>query len=117
MGFFIIGYPTETAETIEDTIRLAKRLKVDYAVFNMAKALPGAPLYDYCLERGILITESDECYNRASMQQISLEKVSPEKLAKLYKKAQNSTKYSLLGRLRKLKRRGRYVRYNRSRTL
>lgn len=110
MGFFIMGYPTETPETIEDTIRLAKRLKVDYAVFNMAKALPGAPLYDYCLEKGILITDSDECYTLSSMQQISLEKVSPEKLAKLYRKALKSTKYSLMGRLRKLKTRGRYIR-------
>jgi len=105
MGFFILGYPTETARTIEETIEFARRLKLDFAEFNLAKALPGSPLYDYCVERDLLIDTSDENFNTVSSQMIKLDAVSSEELQMLYRKALNKTRYSLMGRLRKLRRR------------
>lgn len=102
LGFFMIGYPTETRETIEDTIRLARRLKVDFAVFNMPKALPGSPLYDYCKENGILFGEDDEYYQDVSVQQIMLENVRPEELKRLYRKALKRTRYSFGNRVKKV---------------
>ncbi len=105
MGFFMLGYPTETNETIEATIKFARRLKLDFAEFNLPKALPGSPLYDYCVERDLLIDTSDENFNTVSRQMITLENVKPEELQMLYRKALKKTRYSLRGRLKKLKRR------------
>jgi len=105
MGFFILGYPTETVYTIEETIQFAKKLKLDFAEFNLPKALPGSPLYDYCVERDLLLETSDENFNTVSRQMIRLDNVRPEELQMLYQKALKETRYSLRGRLKKLKRR------------
>ncbi len=105
MGFFMLGYPTETNETIKETIEFARRLKLDFAEFNLPKALPGSPLYDYCVERDLLIDTSDENFNTVSRQMIKLDKVRPQELQTLYRKALKKTRYSLMGRLKKLQRR------------
>jgi len=43
---FIIGYPGETAETVRQTVRVAKWLDVDIAAFWIASPLPGSRLWD-----------------------------------------------------------------------
>ena len=45
-GFFIIGAPEETEETIKKTIRLSKELDLDYAQFDKLVAAPHTPLYE-----------------------------------------------------------------------
>ncbi|OGW79369.1 MAG: hypothetical protein A3G33_03240 [Omnitrophica bacterium RIFCSPLOWO2_12_FULL_44_17] len=46
MGFFIIGYPTETIEDIKATISFAKSLPLNCASFNIFKPYPGTEIYD-----------------------------------------------------------------------
>lgn len=43
-GFFILGYPTETREDIEATIRLAKSLPLRRATFGLFQPLPGSEI-------------------------------------------------------------------------
>lgn len=43
---FIIGFPWETREDVDRTIRFAFALKPDLATFNVYKPLPGSRLYD-----------------------------------------------------------------------
>lgn len=45
-GFFIIGHPDETIETIEKTINLACRLKLDDIVVTLNTPIPGSPQYN-----------------------------------------------------------------------
>ena len=45
-GFFIFGLPGETRETIEQTIRFAKRLPLDRGQFLLLDVLPGSALWD-----------------------------------------------------------------------
>lgn len=45
VGYFMIGCPEESTETIKNTIELAKRLKLDYAQFSIATPLPGTEFY------------------------------------------------------------------------
>tara|TARA_Y100000034_G_C6907691_1_gene421739 strand:+ start:933 stop:2351 length:1419 start_codon:yes stop_codon:yes gene_type:complete len=45
-GFFMIGFPGETPETIKKTIKLAKSLPLDYVQFNKLTPLPNTPLYE-----------------------------------------------------------------------
>ncbi len=44
-GYFIIGLPGETEETIRDTIEFAKKLPLDIALFHVAAPYPGTPFF------------------------------------------------------------------------
>jgi len=50
-GYFIIGLPGETEETIQQTIRLALRLPLDLALFHIAAPYPGSPLFFEVVEK------------------------------------------------------------------
>ena len=51
-GFFTIGYPTETKEEIESTIRFALDLEPSDARFMVVRAFPGTRLYVDMLAKG-----------------------------------------------------------------
>lgn len=51
-GYFIIGLPGETEETIRQTIALAKRLPLDLALFHIAAPHPGTPFFFEVVENG-----------------------------------------------------------------
>ncbi len=57
MGFFIFGLPTETEETMEETIRLALELDPDLGNFMMATPYPGTELYETVRREGRLFSE------------------------------------------------------------
>jgi len=56
---FVIGMPGETAETINETIEFLKKIKYDYFQYTYAFPVPGTPLYEYALLKG-LITDEDK---------------------------------------------------------
>lgn len=45
-GYFLVGAPGETTATIEQTVRLARRLPLDFAIFNCLTAFPHTELYE-----------------------------------------------------------------------
>lgn len=51
-GYFIIGLPGETEETIRQTIEYAKRLPLDLALFHIAAPHPGTPFFFQVVENG-----------------------------------------------------------------
>ena len=51
-GFFIIGHPTETLETLEKTINLACKLPLDDIVATINTPIPGSPQYAEALNYG-----------------------------------------------------------------
>jgi radical SAM superfamily enzyme YgiQ (UPF0313 family) len=46
VGYFMLGSPGETPETIQQTIDYAKELKVDFAQFSVTTPFPGTELYE-----------------------------------------------------------------------
>jgi anaerobic magnesium-protoporphyrin IX monomethyl ester cyclase len=61
IGFFIIGLPGETEETMEDTICFACELDPVVANFSMATPFPGTEMYDQVLAQGrLLVHDWDE---------------------------------------------------------
>lgn len=52
MGFFILGMPTETEQTMENTIKFAIELDPDLANFMIAAPYPGTRLWDLVKEKG-----------------------------------------------------------------
>lgn len=51
-GYFIIGLPGETEETIQQTIAFSKRLPLDVAIFHIAAPYPGTPFFYEVVENG-----------------------------------------------------------------
>jgi len=53
-GAFILGYPGETIQSLEDTIRFAIDLDIDTAAFFIAIPYPGTDLFDLAVKNGYL---------------------------------------------------------------
>ena len=51
-GYFIIGLPGETEETIRQTIDFAKKLPLDIALFHVAAPYPGTPFFFEVVKNG-----------------------------------------------------------------
>lgn len=47
LGFFMFGYPGETRETIEDTIKYSLKLPLDYAQYTVLVPFPDTEIYTY----------------------------------------------------------------------
>jgi len=52
IGYFMLGSPGETTETIKKTIDFAKKLKLDFAQFAITTPFPGTELYDIYIKGG-----------------------------------------------------------------
>jgi radical SAM superfamily enzyme YgiQ (UPF0313 family) len=51
-GYFIIGLPGETEETIRQSIDFAKKLPLDIALFHVAAPYPGTPFFFEVVQNG-----------------------------------------------------------------
>jgi radical SAM superfamily enzyme YgiQ (UPF0313 family) len=51
-GYFIIGLPGESEETIKETIAFSKELPLDIALFHVAAPYPGTPFFFQVVENG-----------------------------------------------------------------
>jgi len=51
-GYFIIGLPGETEETVQETIAYSKSLPLDIALFHIAAPHPGTPFFREVIENG-----------------------------------------------------------------
>lgn len=56
-AFFILGFPTETIETVKETIEFAKVCDPDIAVFYLPQAYPGTELFEIAVNENALGTE------------------------------------------------------------
>jgi len=81
-GFFILGMPGETKQTITDTIIFATSLNLDSASFFIATPYPGTELYDICKENGY-IQDYDMRDLRVQSSMISTEEFTSDELLKL----------------------------------
>ncbi len=50
IGYFMLGSPGETTETVRQTIDFARKLKVDFAQFSVTTPFPGTELYDLYMQ-------------------------------------------------------------------
>jgi radical SAM superfamily enzyme YgiQ (UPF0313 family) len=62
-GFFIVGHPNETADTIDDSIKLATRLKLDDVVVTINTPIPGSEQYNQADKYGTMDTSSWSKFN------------------------------------------------------
>jgi radical SAM superfamily enzyme YgiQ (UPF0313 family) len=58
IGNYIFGLPDDTAETMRETLELAKEVNCEFANFYSAMAYPGSQLYDLAVAQGWELPES-----------------------------------------------------------
>lgn len=97
-GYFIMGYPTETIETVEDTIKLAIELSLDYGMdsagFSIVTPFPGTGLYEYCKMNNMLKSTDWSQYSyQLGKGVIRLEHITDEELKTLYERALNEFQF------------------------
>ncbi|MEI7646169.1 MAG: radical SAM protein [Chloroflexales bacterium] len=86
-GYFIIGLPGETVETIQQTIALAKKLPVDIALFHIATPYPGTPFYYEAVENGWISMQRWEDYDMYDHTVLSYPHLSSQQLEYWAKRA------------------------------
>lgn len=62
-GSFIIGLPGENREAVLETLRFAKSINLDYAMFYLFIPMPGSELFNAAVEEGA-IDKKNEDWNR-----------------------------------------------------
>ncbi|MCC6933048.1 MAG: cobalamin-dependent protein [Deltaproteobacteria bacterium] len=70
VGFFIIGLPEESVQTMEDTIRFAIKLNPDYAKATILVPFPGTEIYNEFASKGLIKIREWDKYNFHSANQI-----------------------------------------------
>jgi magnesium-protoporphyrin IX monomethyl ester (oxidative) cyclase len=97
-AFFIIGFPGESLQQVKNTFSYARSLKLDKFYVFIYSPLPGTPLYQECLDRGLIEDEyqtEDNCYLISGF---STGEWTPELLESMQRRAYWRATFSILFR-------------------
>ena len=61
--FLLLGLPGETKETMQETIKFAKSINIDYVTLGIAQPFVGTPFYKYLTDNGYLRTREWNKYD------------------------------------------------------
>jgi len=86
-GLFMIGNYGESEKTVDDTIRFAKSLSIDFAEFMTATPYPGTQLYDQVLGKGHLLIKDWGEFNLWTGAVFEWDNLSKKQIDRLYRKA------------------------------
>jgi radical SAM superfamily enzyme YgiQ (UPF0313 family) len=77
-GYLMIGFPDETPESIEHTASYALSLNLDDFALSVVTPLPGTPVFDEAVERGLLLDTFNPNDIRYSISSIRIDGMTPE---------------------------------------
>lgn len=103
---FSIGLLGESHESIEDTIRLAKRLDPESLQFSISTPFPGTRYHKQARERGLLLVEDVEIFDGAASCVVRTEALTREEIEAGYARVREQWEQHVMRR----ERRGRVVR-------
>jgi radical SAM superfamily enzyme YgiQ (UPF0313 family) len=86
-GYFIVGLPGESWDTIKESIQFAIRANPDYVNFHVATPFPGTELYEIAKKNNWLITDDWSQYEEEGSAVMRTENLTPEDLVKAQKMA------------------------------
>jgi radical SAM superfamily enzyme YgiQ (UPF0313 family) len=58
LGGFMFGFPYDSRESVEQTLRFAKKLSPDQVQFSISMCYPGTSLYEYAKDKDLLLAKS-----------------------------------------------------------
>ena len=87
LGYFILGLPGETRESMNATIKFSKTIGLDYAYFYTATPFPGTKLFNLAKEQGWLKSFKWNKYHHGSSSVLSYPTLDHKTISKSVKKA------------------------------
>lgn len=97
-AFFIIGFPGESMAQIKNTFAYARSLQLDKFYVFIFNPLPGTPLYQECLDRGLIKDEYQTEENCYLISGFSTLEWTPEQLEALQRREYWRATFSILFR-------------------
>ncbi|MBF0312910.1 MAG: B12-binding domain-containing radical SAM protein [Oligoflexia bacterium] len=79
-AFFMLGFPGETKEDIENSIEYSTQIDADYVHFFIPTPLPGTPLFDECIEKKYISFPIDYSRLRYNIGNITTADFNPEEI-------------------------------------
>lgn len=88
-GYFILGLPYESRDTLGKTIKLAKKLKLDYAQFALLTPLPGTEIWELAKQGKVIKFSCSDLtkFSRYGKAIIELPAIPSKVLNRYYRKA------------------------------
>ena len=88
-AFFIIGFPQETEDTLNDTVSVMKKISADVLVYSIFTPYPGTEAFEFCKERKLIGDEYDvSLHNHQSPANCFCINISPERFRRLASKVE-----------------------------
>ncbi len=83
-GFFIVGYPGETLEDIDQTTKIIRKIKFNWVGIHAFQPLPGTPIFDELVKSNLLsdrflpksFLDGEICYQTKELEDLNLAKLS-----------------------------------------
>lgn len=89
---FILGFPGETEQDMEETFRLAREIRADYTAFYFLTPYPGTPIYQTAVTQGWFdpkLVEAEQYTHRQVDQPVMAIELAPQRLAMIRRRFQN----------------------------
>lgn len=85
--FFIVGFPQETDDTLNETIAAMKKIKCDVIIYSIFTPYPGTEAFELCKEKGLIGDDYDvSLYNHQSPANCFCVNITPERFRVLVSK-------------------------------
>jgi radical SAM superfamily enzyme YgiQ (UPF0313 family) len=82
--FFIIGFPQDTEETLNDTADAMKKVKCDKIIYSIFTPYPGTEAFEFCKENGLIHMDYDvSLYNHQSPSNCFCMNIQPDDFRKI----------------------------------
>lgn len=102
-GFFIIGYPGDTMEDLETTLKFAHECDFDFIFLNNFQALPGTPVFDELVSRGEITSDflpknysdGERTYTPKGLEDVNFPSLILKQYMKMYAKNPSKLRYAL----------------------
>ena len=83
-AFFMVGFPEETEETLQDTLTAIKLINADNIMLSIFTPYPGSELFQVCKELGVVDDDFDiTIYNHQSPENCFTAFIAPERFKEL----------------------------------
>lgn len=103
-AFFMVGFPQETEETLEETVAAIKKSKSDILIYSIFTPYPYTEAFEFCKERGLTDDDYDvSLYNHQSPANCFCLNITPERFRMLAGKIERMVdRKNMLNRMKKV---------------
>ena len=103
-AFFIVGFPQETENTLNDTVVAMKKIKCNTLIYSIFTPYPGTEAFEFCKENGLIDDNYDiSLYNHKSPANCFCINITPERFRMLVSKIEKMVdRKNSLNRIKKV---------------